>query len=155
MTVEEIKEYIIQNYRGGGIKWEDVTSEKETIDKCLDFFFFFRLDFNGKHDSVIVKNCLRKYLCAVGKKSPSERSAMFQAMFGISSICENEILLCLAYALDSLGVTEHSRYIHTAWLTREGEMLLWLLNHDKDIGIYLRGLYKSSDSSTNAQSAIQ
>ena len=138
MTIQEIKDYIIQNYWGGGIKWENVTTDEDAIDKCIDFFYYGRLDFDSKHDTATVKNCLRKYLSAVEKDVPSERSYMFQVEFGVRDIVQNPILLCLAYALDTLGITEHSRGINTAWLTKEGEILLWLLNHDKDIKVYLR-----------------
>ena len=151
MNIKEIKDYIIQNYWGGGIKWENVTTDEDAIDKCIDFFYHSRLDIDSKHDTVIVKNCLRKYLSAIGKEVPSERSAMLQVGIGVRDVIENEILLSLAYTLDTLGITEHSNWIGSARLTKEGEILLWLLNHDKDIGIYLRGLYNNNDSSANSK----
>jgi hypothetical protein len=58
---------------------------------------------------------------------------MFSERFGVQTVYDNELLLCLAYTLDAAEFTEHGSGIGGAWITSEGKMFLWLLENEKDV----------------------
>lgn len=45
---------------------------------------------------------------------------------------KNELLLCLDYALDAAGFTDHGSSIGGAWITKKREMFLNILISRKD-----------------------
>ena len=65
-------------------------------------------------------------------RSKKNRNLMM-ARFGVESVYDNELLLCLAYTMDAAGFTEHGSSIGGAWISEEGEMFLWLLERDEEL----------------------
>lgn len=64
------------------------------------------------------------------------RSDILEIHFGVTSIYNNPLLLCLAYTMDAAEFTEHGTGIGGAWLSDRGKIYLWLLNKMKEIGGY-------------------
>ena len=47
--------------------------------------------------------------------------------FGVESVYESALLLCLAYELDRAELIEHGTSIGYSWLTQDGEYFLWAI----------------------------
>lgn len=137
----EIAKYISENYLEGciGYNLENKMDYSEIADvileDCEDFFYFEKLNWCGCGDPSIAKRCIRDYLNIIkisnDIRDPRDaydiKEALIVDRFGCKTIYDNELLLCLAYALDAAGFTEHGSSIGGAWLTREGEMFLNVL----------------------------
>lgn len=132
-NVNEIKDYIIKTYPESCLayNYNDSYSEELLIEECEDFFYYEKLNWCGCGDPDMAKAVIRDYLEAVKAKFDSKVD--FKEKFGVISVYDNRLLLCLAYALDAAGFSEHGSSISGAWLTNEGKMFLWLLEQNKDI----------------------
>lgn len=132
-NVNEIKDYIIKTYPESCLayNYNDSYSEELLIEECEDFFYYEKLNWCGCGDPDMAKTVIRDYLEVVKAKFDSKVD--FKEKFGVISVYDNRLLLCLAYALDAAGFTEHGSSISGAWLTNEGKMFLWLLEQNKDI----------------------
>lgn len=143
----EIAKYISENYPESCIgynlkKYKMDYSEiaDEILEDCEDFFYLEKLDWCGCGDPSIAKHCIRDYLKIIKMsndiRDPSDayevKEALMADRFGCKTIYDNELLLCLAYALDAAGFTDHGSSIGGAWITKEGEMFLNILTSKKD-----------------------
>lgn len=145
MDVNKISNYIIKNYPdcclAYNIKNHNYCKE-ELIEKCEDFFYYEKLKWCGCGHPCVAKKAIRdllRILYDFHKDSDFDRSYKrktknFNERFGVSNVCDNELLLCVAYALDAAEFTEHGSSIGSAWLTEEGEMFLWCLNQNDELG---------------------
>lgn len=64
-----------------------------------------------------------------------KRSEKYMEHFSVKNVYENSLLLCLAYAMDAAGFTEHGSSISNAWLTDEGKMFLEVLQKEPDYDV--------------------
>lgn len=134
MNVEDIKSYIISHYPTEAWFFGEA---KDARDACEDFFYYYKLDWCGCGEPFKALACVRDYLRIVDKYSRDKydyvkEKAEMTARFG-GNVYENELLLCLAYALDAAGFTEHGSSIGASWLTTEGKMFLQVLNENQDL----------------------
>ena len=134
MNIEDIKSYIISYYPT--MDWL-FNGAKDTRDACEDFFYYYKLEWCSCGTPLIAMACIRDYLRIVDKYSRDKydcdkEKAESTARFG-GSVYENELLLCLAYALNAAGFTEHGSGIGASWLTNEGKMFLQVLNENQDL----------------------
>lgn len=151
MNINDIKDYIIKKYPecclAYNIQNHDY-SEEELIKYCEDFFYYEKLKWCGCGEPEIAKKVIRDYLKILYDhkqelkhkssnynwlKDWEKRDKELQERFGVKSIYDNELLLCFAYAMDGAEFTEHGSSIGGAWITKEGEMFLWLLGHNEEL----------------------
>ena len=144
MNINEIRQYIINHYPNSclAMNFRDGYTTDTLIEECEDFFYFEKLKFCGCGTPIQAKRCIRDFLIIINdcyendadfnEKCRQERESL-NKRFGVASIYDNELLLCLAYTLDAAGLTEHGSGIGSAWLTKEGKMFLWLLERDEDL----------------------
>lgn len=85
-------------------------------------------DVKGSDDTV------RYFLTAMN--GWDNRSDILEIHFGVTSVYNNPLLLCLAYTMDAAEFTEHGTGIGGAWLSDRGKIYLWVLNKMKEIGGY-------------------
>jgi len=145
MELVDIKQYIIKMYPDSTfiINYANIDDFDELRDGCEEFFYDEFLSWCSCGASMIVKKTIRDYLQLIQLDftqltrhrggyniSLDDLHAKWRERFGVNTIYENELLLCLAYTLDAAGFTDHGSSISNAWLTDEGEMFLWLLNHN-------------------------
>ena len=124
--------YIVQHEH----YWDD----NELIEQCEDFFYYKKLNWCGCGDPETVKQVIRDYLQILYEyeedKSDDRYENLcnrFQDRFGCKNVYGNELLLCLAYTLAAADFTEHGSSIGGAWISEEGKMFLWLLNHNEEL----------------------
>lgn len=143
MNLEIIKTYIVEyypdTYLAYNIQHNRYNNEEEIREKCEDFFYCDKLGWcdcgNSNTAKVTIKDylqCLYDYRKDKSNNWIKNKHNLFEERFGVRSIYDNGLLLCLAYALDTTGLTEHGSGIGSAWLTEEGEIFLWLLNHNEE-----------------------
>jgi hypothetical protein len=139
LTINEIVEYIIKTVPDGYFsqmvvacpEWRD--NESVMVEKLIDEFYYSLLHWCGCGNPDVAKAEIRKYLRyleTIHEDDGGEISETTQKEYGIKHIYDNPLLLCLAYAMDAARFTEHGTSIGGAWLTREGEMFLFLLEKE-------------------------
>lgn len=147
MDINEIKDYIIKKYPNSCLacNYNEYYYDEQLIKECEDFFYYEKLNWCGCGSPEIVKKTIRDFLRILydNKKELldnkmrnwdwNRRDENFQERFGVKSVYDNELLLCLAYTLDAAEFTEHGSGIGGAWIDIEGEMFLWLLNQNEDL----------------------
>lgn len=149
MYVNKIKDYIIKKYPHSCLaeNFDEYYYEEQLMKECEDFFYYEQLNWCGCGSPEIAKKVIRDFLRILNIKSsctldtnPKERDELYKTIenafmdrFGVKSVYDNELLLCLAYTLDAAELTEHGSGIGGAWLTKEGEMFLWLLEHNEEL----------------------
>lgn len=141
-SVKRIRNYIISNYPDSRLAYNDKNgfSDEEPLRECIDFFYFEKLHWCGCGDPDMALGCIRDYLNIMnayhnnytGIRDVDTAYQMmrsdFKDKFNADDICDNRLLLCLAYAMGAAGFTEHGTSIGSAWLSDEGKMFLALLN---------------------------
>lgn len=150
MNVQKIKDYIIKKYPDSCLaynytSYEDYYDkfEDSLIEECVKFFYYEKLNWCGCGDPVTTKKVVRDFLRILNAiyiantndfqfKYQTTRKLMM-ARFGVESVYDNELLLCLAYTMDAAGFTEHESSIGGAWISEEGLMFLWLLEQDEEL----------------------
>ena len=140
-NVNDIKTYIIIAYPDSSLASNYNTDtqypETEMIKECESFFYYEVLNWCGCGCSDLAKKTIRDYLEIVRCRHATNRRGTFDRQlkdrFGVTTIYESDLLLCLAYTLDAAGFTEHGSSIGSAWLTEEGEMFLWLLKQNAEL----------------------
>lgn len=139
--MEQISQYIISKYPNSCLAHNTCDgypyTRDELIEECSNFFYHEKLGWCGCGAPKIAKRCVRDFLEIVRlhhddeekdyQKSYEHHQQRIMDRFGASSIYDNELFLCLAYALDAAGFTEHGSSIGGAWLTEEGQMFLKVL----------------------------
>ena len=103
------------------------------IKSILYYYYYIKLGWCGCGDVSAALTAIKKYLYSI---SDSEsRDERLKEEFDVDTIFDNNLLLCLAYALDAAEFTEHGISIGRAWLTQDGEYFLWALQHatEKDL----------------------
>ena len=138
LTIDKIKSYIIKNYPQSCLAVNDALGSliaDEIFKDCEDFFYYEKLHWCGCGSSELAKRCVRDYLNILSIKFYDRKKAKLELFsnFGEFTVCDNPLLLCLAYSLDAAKLTTHGSSIEGAWLTDEGEMFLWLLNKNKEL----------------------
>jgi hypothetical protein len=129
-----ISDYITKKYPQSCV----ASNSSHDADECRKFFHYEKLKWCGcgspedalKPVQKILRilNEYRKFK-GTAEEAYNEKCKMFEREFGVNSIYDNELLLCLAYTLDAAGLTEHGSSIGGAWISDEGEMFLYLLDH--------------------------
>lgn len=145
INLENITKYIMERYPNSCIAVNYNSLYKPTSEDCVDFFYYEKLKWCGCGDPDMAKRVVRDYLRILNeddlyyKKTNNANNAysrkckMFSERFGVQTVYDNELLLCLAYTLDAAEFTEHGSSIGGAWLTSEGKMFLWLLENEEDV----------------------
>ena len=135
MNVNEIKDYIIKKYPDSCLAYnykEEYYYDERLIEECEDFFYYEKLKWCGCGTPEIAKKVIRDYLEIVNNDSDKKCDEL-KKRFGVEYVYDNELLLCLAYALDAAKFTEHGSSVGGAWLADEGKMFLWLLKHNEEL----------------------
>lgn len=135
MNVNEIKDYIIKKYPDSCLAHnykEEYYYDERLIEECEDFFYYEKLKWCGCGTPEIAKKVIRDYLEIVDNNYYEKRDGL-KKRFGVEYVYNNELLLCLAYALDAAEFTEHGGSVGGAWLADEGVMFLWLLKHNEEL----------------------
>lgn len=145
MTVKEIAEHIIKNYEDSCLAYNSRHhdySDEELAKECEAYFYHEKLNWCSCGDPEAAKRCIRDYLDIINldydnreqfMAAYEQKQADMKKRFGATYVYDNELLLCLAYAMDGAGFTEHGSSIGGAWLTDEGKMFLFLLKTDKEL----------------------
>lgn len=147
MDVNSIRDYIIKTYPDcclaeNILRLKNNYGEEDLIEACEDFFYYEKLNWCGCGNPEAVKTVVRDFLRIIYDYSEDplvsqsrwdRRGNNFQERFGARSVYDNELLLCLAYALDAAEFTDHGSSIGGAWIDTEGKMFLWLLNQNKEL----------------------
>lgn len=128
MTFQDVASYILKKY----------SKRCYDVEDCEEFFYDYKLRWCGCGNPGIAKRAVRDFLAILYdfRKEADEnfdtaykrKLRNLKERFGVESVYDNELLLCLAYTLDTAGLTEHGSGIGGAWLSKEGEMFLWALN---------------------------
>ncbi len=134
ITLRRIKAHIIREYPDSCLahNYKESYSDEQLMEECEDFFYYEKLGYCGCGNPEDVKKVIKDYLKIVSDKSDKRREKL-KERFGVEAVYDNELLLCFAYAVDAAGFTEHGTSVYSAWLTTEGEMFLWLLEHSEEI----------------------
>lgn len=149
MDINYIKDYIFKKYPDSCFA-ENVeyynSDEEELIKECENFFYYEKLHWCGCGQPEKAKKVIRDFLSILNitsdawKLTSKEidelygiRDEAFKNRFGVEYIYDNELLLCLAYAMDAAGFTEHGSGIGGAWIDTEGKMFLWLLENNEEL----------------------
>jgi hypothetical protein len=145
INLENITKYIMESYPNSCMAVNYNGLYEPTLEECIDFFYYEKLKWCGCGDPDMAKRVVRDYLRILNeddlyyKKTNNANNAysrkckMFSERFGVQTVYDNELLLCLAYTLDAAEFTEHGSGIGGAWITSEGKMFLWLLENEKDV----------------------
>lgn len=141
VALKDVVEYIIDKYpdslfaEHASGKLEDYVWDIVTIPACLDFFYFEKLNWCGCGNPEIAQMAIRDYLKMqqeytkhYNHEAYEKRNSDCIKAFGVQDGHDNPLVLCLSYALDEAGFTEHGSGIGGAWLTKEGEMFLRVLD---------------------------
>lgn len=136
--INEIKKFIVEKYPDSCLAFNSLNhnySDDELIGECEDFFYYEKLNWCGCGDPEIAKRCIRDYFRIIESFGNDDFEERLKNRFGVESIYDNELLLCLTYALDAAEFIEHGSIINCSWLTEEGKMFLYVLNENKDLDI--------------------
>ena len=144
MNANEIGNYIIKKYPNCCLAYNSKNHnyyKEELIEECENFFYYEKLNWCGCGDPDTAKRVIRDFLRILYdyKKEDNTNSAYHRKCknlnerFGVDNVYDNELLLCLAYTLDSADLIEHGSSIGGAWSTDEGDMFLWLLNQNDEL----------------------
>lgn len=96
-------------YRNYALKWCFCGSPEES-NRTLYRFLLSRPGCFSSDDWDRANECLKKY-------------------FGVDAVYESDVLLCLTYAIDGAGLTNHGSSIFSSRLTPDGELCKYLLEH--------------------------
>lgn len=119
------------NYgKNNDFRWSD----ELIIKNAYDVFRYEVLGWCGCGDVKGSDDTVRYFLTAMN--GWDNRSDILEIHFGVTSVYNNPLLLCLAYTMDAAEFTEHGTGIGGAWLSDRGKIYLWLLNKMKEIGGY-------------------
>lgn len=134
MNVNKVKDYIVKTYPESCLayNYNDTYYEEQLIEECENFFYYEKMNWCGCGEPDTVKMVVKDYLEVINNKY-NDNDINFENKFGVKSVYDNNLLLCLAYTIDAAGFTEHGSSIGGAWLTDEGEMFLWLLQQNKEL----------------------
>ena len=144
MNIHDISNHIIKYYPNSSLAYNNINNnycKEELIKECENFFYYEKLDWCGCGEPDTAKKVIRDFLRILYDfykdedfdTSYKRKKNNFKERFGVESVYDNELLLCLAYTLDAVEFTEHGGSIGGAWITNEGEMFLWLLNQNEDL----------------------
>lgn len=133
--VKEIAAYIDENWDGFDICTDDFDIALHDI---IYNFYFKKLNWCGCGAPALALKTVRDYLNVTSNMYDNyeNRCKMRKQLFGVNTVYDNGLLLCLAYTLNAAELTEHGSSVGGAWLTEEGEMFLWCLNHIQNIDDY-------------------
>jgi hypothetical protein len=140
-SLKEIASYIILKYKDSCLAYNGY---EEGINDLIKFFYFEKLKWCGCGDPEIALIEIKDYLNIIYKYeidnndhniSYFNHQEDVRKRFGVNSIYDNPLLLCLAYSLDAAGFTEHGSSIGHPWMTEEGLMFLKLLNEAESLAI--------------------
>lgn len=147
MDIRSIRNYIVEKHPDSCLSYNDrnnIMCDEELLQECEDFFYFEMLGWCGCGTPDVAKKVIRDFLRLHKRvalpdglnftiQDYEQRQALFNQRFGVKNVYDNELLLCLAYALDAAGFTDHGSSIGGAWLSEEGEMFLWLLEQNEEL----------------------
>lgn len=103
----------------------------DNITAIIEYYYYEQLKWCGCGDPREAIKTIGKYLRAIKEQESEDRKMQFQKSFGCATIYENELLLCLAYALDAAEFTEHGSSITWPWLTDDGEYFLYAIDESE------------------------
>ena len=98
-------------------------------------YHFFVLKWCGCGDPLKADLVVGKFLEMLGELDLDKRKEIMQKEYGVKSIYDSDLLMCLAYTMDAAGLTEHGSSIGWAWLTEDGENFLWAIREAERKGI--------------------
>ena len=132
--LNEIKDYIIKKYPNSCLACNYTADyyDEQLMEECEDFFYYEKLNWYGFGSPEEAKRVIRDYLKIVDNNSDKKREGL-KERFGAEYVYDNELLLCFSYTMDAAEFTEHGSSIGGAWISEEGKMFLWLLEHNKEL----------------------
>ena len=92
----------------------------------IKYYYYEKLGWCGCGMPGNAMRTVAKYLQVHSLQYP-ENVEKRKELFGVKWDEDNPLLLCLAYALDNAGFTEHGTSIGSAWLTDDGKYFLWAI----------------------------
>jgi hypothetical protein len=108
--------------------------ESDDITAIIKYYYSQQLNWCGCGCPCDALRTIAKYLRALKEEDPDKRAKIFQESFGCDRIYKNDLLLCLAYALDAAEFTEHGSSILWPWLTVDGEYFLYVIEEAEKNG---------------------
>ena len=104
------------------------------LNKVIKFYYFEKLQWCGCGVPETATFTVWKLLDALNENGLEERKAKLKEYFGVESVYDNDLLMCLVYELDRAEFTEHGSSVGWTWLTEDGEYFRWALKEaiDKD-----------------------
>jgi hypothetical protein len=140
LAIKDVIQYIIERYpescfaENALVNFEDYVWDSVAIPACVEFFYEEKLNWCGCGSPEIAQKAIRDYLKiqkdytkTYSTDAYNKRNEECKKVFGVPDGHDNPLILCLSYALDKAGFTEHGSGIGGAWLTKEGEMFLHVL----------------------------
>lgn len=107
--------------------------EDNDITKILKYYYYEKLAWCGCGSPSDAMLTVGKFLNALADNDLDGRKGKLKEAFGVESVYDNELLLCLAYCMDRAELTDHGSSIGWAWLTEDGEYFLWAIKEaEKD-----------------------
>ena len=132
LTLKTIIEKIKKNKDDKKILEEYLRAE--TVEELLQYYYFEKLHWCGCGSPESALKTVGKYLEVLQERDTEKQQKKMQDAFGARLVYDNELLLCLAYAVDEAGFTEHGCSIGGAWLEDDGKFLLWALKKMEEEG---------------------
>lgn len=129
--LEVIKDYIVKNYPESCLsininEFGNDYDKHDLLEECIKFFYYDKLDWCGCGRMEEAWKLIRDYLRIVSNGCNEQE---LNERFGVKYICDDTLLMCLAYSLDAdrVKLTSHGGSINRPHLTQEGAYFLWLL----------------------------
>ena len=121
--IDKIIEHIMKHD-----KWEYFSREESESDlmAIVNYYYYMILKWCGCGDPATACRTIKELLYAFSDFD--NREARLMESFGVDSLCDDPLVLCLAYALDAAGFIEHGTSIGCSWLTDDGKYFLWAIN---------------------------
>jgi len=94
-------------------------------ERLMDYFYYERLNWCGCGTPEDAREAVCKFLDA--HRDYDHKKEKLKEYFGVESVYDEPLLLCLAYTMDAAGFTEHGTSIAGAWLTEDGKDYLYCL----------------------------
>ena len=112
--------------------FKDIWDDEEFYENAYDVYRYEVLNWCGCGTVEASNETLYHFLLSTSRSVIYEDDGWAEAdknrekYFGVSSVYDNELLMCLAYTVDAAGLTEHGTSIGSAWLTAKGEVCKYL-----------------------------
>lgn len=120
---------LTNNYNAG---WKDHWTDEEFYEEAYNVYRYEILNWCGCGTVEASNETLYHFLLSTarsmiyGNDNYAKADENRKKYFGVSSVYDNQLLMCLAYTADAAGLTEHGTGIGSAWVTVKGEVCKYL-----------------------------